>query len=285
MSDAQPGWYPDPSGAEGYRWWDGQNWTDHIGTSLDASPPDVGENADPTGRSGSTGRRLLALGVGLVLFVTAGVGVGLVVFRESARTGPAAANSPGPTSSAAAPSALRPRGEVEERSRRATIGSATMVLPEAPYQLYPDPSRVAGVLDVLFAAHAPVHRRFDGQHTWSAMVGFAALDPRLVSAPDLDATAGATLRRLSVRFFGGRKTTVRKVSYADHTVDGRAGVMITGQVHYDVARLRSRYDRVTALVVRLDDGVVVTAVSSVPNDADAHLAQLAAESLESLRVR
>ena len=23
------GWYPDPSGAQGTRWWDGQRWTDH----------------------------------------------------------------------------------------------------------------------------------------------------------------------------------------------------------------------------------------------------------------
>lgn len=295
MSNARPGWYPDPSGvgpvgerpaAEGrYRWWDGQDWTDDIGTSVDASPPIAAGASDPPGRTGSSGRRLLALAVGLVLFVTAGIGVGLLVWREPAPTPPAAVTSPGLTGSRSAPAAERPRGEVEEKSRRATIGSATMVLPDDPYQLHPDPIRVSEVLDVLFVAHAPVHRRFDGQRTWSAMVGFAALDPDLVATPDLDATAAATLRRLSVRFFGDSKTTVRKVSVADHAVDGRAGVMITGQVHYDVARLRSRYDRVSALVVQLDDGVVVAAVSSVPNDARGELTRLAAESLDSLRVR
>jgi Domain of unknown function (DUF4328)/Protein of unknown function (DUF2510) len=27
-----PGWYPDPSGAHAWRWWDGQRWTEHAST-------------------------------------------------------------------------------------------------------------------------------------------------------------------------------------------------------------------------------------------------------------
>lgn len=26
----QPGWYPNPSGEAGYRWWDGRSWTEHV---------------------------------------------------------------------------------------------------------------------------------------------------------------------------------------------------------------------------------------------------------------
>lgn len=26
----QPGWYPNPSGEPGYRWWDGRGWTEHV---------------------------------------------------------------------------------------------------------------------------------------------------------------------------------------------------------------------------------------------------------------
>ncbi|HMC38256.1 MAG TPA: DUF2510 domain-containing protein, partial [Acidimicrobiales bacterium] len=25
-----PGWHPDPSGANRWRWWDGQRWTEHV---------------------------------------------------------------------------------------------------------------------------------------------------------------------------------------------------------------------------------------------------------------
>jgi uncharacterized protein YxjI len=30
QSPPPPGWYPDPAGAAGTRWWDGQNWTQHV---------------------------------------------------------------------------------------------------------------------------------------------------------------------------------------------------------------------------------------------------------------
>lgn len=31
MSSTPPGWYPDPSGRHGTRWWDGTTWTEHVG--------------------------------------------------------------------------------------------------------------------------------------------------------------------------------------------------------------------------------------------------------------
>ena len=41
----------------------------------------------------------------------------------------------------------------------------------------------------------------------------------------------------------------------------------------------------TALLVRLDDGSVVIAAASVPNDADPEVARQAAESLKTLTIR
>jgi len=52
-----------------------------------------------------------------------------------------------------------------------------------------------------------------------------------------------------------------------------------------VPNLPSRFDRVTALLVRLDDGSVVIAAASVPNDADPEVARQAAESLQTLAIR
>jgi hypothetical protein len=49
--------------------------------------------------------------------------------------------------------------------------------------------------------------------------------------------------------------------------------------------LASRYDTVTALLVRLDDGSLIMAASSVPNDADPDLAQQAADTLNTLSIR
>lgn len=34
----QPGWYPNPSGEPGYRWWDGRSWTEHVRAPEPAAP-------------------------------------------------------------------------------------------------------------------------------------------------------------------------------------------------------------------------------------------------------
>ncbi|MFL6097092.1 MAG: DUF2510 domain-containing protein, partial [Blastococcus sp.] len=33
-----PGWYPDPAGSAGTRWWDGHGWTDHVQQATPAPP-------------------------------------------------------------------------------------------------------------------------------------------------------------------------------------------------------------------------------------------------------
>lgn len=42
------GWYPDPSGTGGVRWWDGGRWTEHV----QQTPPSTGQPAPPTGPGG-----------------------------------------------------------------------------------------------------------------------------------------------------------------------------------------------------------------------------------------
>lgn len=34
-----PGWYPDPGGGPGARWWDGQGWTEHVQQPTPPAPP------------------------------------------------------------------------------------------------------------------------------------------------------------------------------------------------------------------------------------------------------
>ena len=68
------------------------------------------------------------------------------------------------------------------------------------------------------------------------------------------------------------------------TVDGQAAMLFSAEVHYSVDRLPSRYDTVTALLVRLDDGSLIMAASSVPNDADSEIARMASDALGTLTV-
>jgi uncharacterized protein YxjI len=49
-----PGWYADPAGGTGTRWWDGQGWTDHVQqpTPLPPPPPPAAVQAPPAGQYG-----------------------------------------------------------------------------------------------------------------------------------------------------------------------------------------------------------------------------------------
>jgi uncharacterized protein YxjI len=44
-----PGWYPDPAGTPGTRWWDGQGWTEHVQQAAPSSPPPPSAPAPPSG--------------------------------------------------------------------------------------------------------------------------------------------------------------------------------------------------------------------------------------------
>jgi uncharacterized protein YxjI len=59
-TEPQPGWYPDPSGQHGLRWWDGKQWTENVAPQQPegsgpgqpaATPPAYG----PTGQPGTYG--------------------------------------------------------------------------------------------------------------------------------------------------------------------------------------------------------------------------------------
>jgi len=78
---------------------------------------------------------------------------------------------------------------------------------------------------------------------------------------------------------------LKDLSWDERPVDGQPGMLFSAQVHYRVDRLPSRYDTVTALVVELDDGSLIIAASSVPNDANADVALQARDALRTLTIR
>ena len=284
----RPGWYPDPAGtSDAYRWWDGQTWTDGLSDSPNAPAPAPAADEPEPVRRRSPFRVAVALIVVIAMFLGAGLGVGLWLWdvgTGGTRGGP---DTSGRTSSprdpvSAAPA--EPPGQLDESTRTATIGAASLELPDDPYRLQADPMRVKGVLEPLFMAEAEVHDRYDGEHDWGAMVALAAVDPDLAAQPDLESTGRRTMARLAGAIYGAKVTNVTNQGVADLSIDGCAGVEFTADVHYAVDRLPSRYDRVRAVVVKLDDGTVVAAISSVPDDADKKLSELAAKAVDSLSI-
>jgi len=212
------------------------------------------------------------------LFVTASVGLALVIWRD-----PSTATSSGAADRALPADPDAAAGHLEGSSRTAAIGNVTMVLPGSPYSLYPDPMQLKGVLESVFSASAPVHERYDGRHTWSAAVLLGRL-PAVVNG-DLEAQGRVTAQQLSESIFDGHSTRLVDVTTSDHAVGGQAGLLVTGRVRYAIDGLPSRYDTLTVLLVGVDDGSVVVAATLVPNDTDPKLARQAAAALDSVTIR
>jgi hypothetical protein len=278
-SAPRPGWYPDPAGtADQYRWWNGQEWTNEVSPSPNAPAPLgslLGSAGTDPPRRRSPLRAILALVVIIALFLSATLGVGLWLWGG---------DSAGSRSEARATPPPGPRGQLDESSRSASIGAATMKLPGDPYELRADPVPVRGIFDVAFVAEAEVHEQYDGANDWFAVVALAALDPDLADGSDPEQAAHAALSKIATRMYDGQQTKVSQVRVADRSVDGNPGVEVSARIHYAVDRLASRYDTVAAIVVRLDDGTSVAALSAVPDDADPAVHRLAQASLDSLAI-
>ncbi len=287
----RPGWYPDPAGtSDAFRWWDGLTWTDQLSESASAPAPPMADGEPVITRRRSPLRAVVALLVVVALFLSAGVGVGLWLWdvnTSGTSQPPPNAGAAGRTSSpgsGASADPSEPPGQLDESTRTATIGDASMVLPDDPYALHSSPGRVSGVLDPVFLAEAEVHDRYDGENSWYAMVALAAVSPQLAADPDLARSGEATMAKLATVIYGKQVTKVAMSKLADRSIDGNAGVEFTARIHYAIDRLPSRYDTVRAIVVKLDDGTVVAALSAVPDDADREVAELAEKSLDSLSI-
>jgi Protein of unknown function (DUF2510) len=276
----KPGWYPDPAGAPGlYRWWDGSDWADVTSDSVQAPPPlalpiEAAGSVAPHRRA-SPLQIAAALGLGFALFVSASIGLGLAIWPNQSNTSAqrAAGGSGGLPSVGSV--GTDPVGYLDERTRTATIGPASLTMPGDPYILSPD---------LLFWASAPVHARYDGKHDWSSGVLLGRV-AQSSSQDELETEGALALHRLSNAIFDRHATELKGLKWEEHAVDGRPGMLLSARVYYSVDRLPSRYDTVTALVVRLDDGSLIMAASSVPNDAESDVASQAADALNTLNIR
>lgn len=108
-SPPPPGWYGDPAGAHGSRWWDGHAWTDQV---RDTGPGDDPPLPPPGDAAPRTGRRAATVAAAVVLVLVAATAIGLRPGGTSAP--PVGQVQPG----AAVPPPLDP-GEVADRTAAA----------------------------------------------------------------------------------------------------------------------------------------------------------------------
>jgi hypothetical protein len=243
--------------------------------SMTTSPPLGWPDRMSAARSGT--RVALMVALGILLVAGAGVGIGLMVWGEPETTGVQAAPAFRTGTDAPAMEGL------DAATRRATLGSATLMLPPEPYVLYPDPVQLGGVLNVIFLANAEVHSNYQEGRDWQATVALAEIRSDVAGA-DLERAGIRVLNELGHEFYGGHPSKITRLRSADRAIDGRAGMEFRADVYYSAEGLSSRYDRVVVWLVRGDDGSLVAAISSIPDDAPSQLAELAASAMNALRL-
>jgi hypothetical protein len=252
-----------------------------LGSPDVSTSPSLGWRHEPAPTRRSVAKVTIMVTVGIVLIAGAGIGIGLLIWHEPART--TELTDAGRSTSLA--SAMRePTGGLDTSTGRARIGRATMMLPGEPYDLYPDPVHIDDVVDVIFLANADVHSDYDGRHDWQATVALAQISSELTDGSDLEQAGARVMQELGDRFFGGHPTQIKHMRSADRAVDGQPGMEFSADVHYSAKGLPSSYDRAVVWLVRCEDGSLIAAISSVPNDATPRIRGLASAALDTLTV-
>ena len=298
MTTPRPGWYPDPAGTEDlFRYWDGEAWTEAISESPAApAPPTSAPAATPSAPAATRHprrnrprrlRAVLALTLGAALLVTAGLSAsGYLLGERNGRSSEPAKGRPGHSVGPSDPKGTEPpMGSVDEETGEARIGNVAMDLPGEPYEVYSGSAPVRDAFDIFFSANATVHSNYRGHRDWVATVGLAHIAPGITDQGSDRKAAEDAMRAVTKHFFGDHKTSLKDLHSSVGLADGRPAVTVRVNVHYRVKNLPSSHDQVTAVLVQLDDGSMVAAVSSVPNDAPPEIHRQAADSLASLRFR
>lgn len=303
MSDVEPGWHADPAATAGsYRWWDGRAWTrwlshdqgapapepavpghapaDHapaVADAADDSPPEPAAAplpAEPLVRLPVA----VAVVVGVSLVAVVAVGAVVSASAQGVPSGPAAA--PPPRSATRAIS-------YDPSTRAASVGRLRLTLAGSPYVCDTSAGAAPPSFETAVVCNAPVHPDYDGRHhDWTATSVVGVVPAALVTAGDLEATGRKVFGSVRGQFFSRETTKVTRLTAqpADLGPGGQA-MVVSGEVHYDVPHVASRYDRLLVVVVALADGTHAVVVSSRPDDSGAGVQRTLQASLDSLTTR
>ncbi len=298
MSNPEAGWHADPAGTAGtYRWWDGQAWTRWL--THDPAAPAPAEGPPPvepvagaaveTGVSATTEPALpaeplvrlpaaVAIVVGVLVLAVVAVGAVVAASAQRLPSGPAVAPPPRTAGQAVS---------YEASTRAMAVGDLRLTLPASPYACDSKPGASLPTFELAIACNAPVHESYDKQdHTWTATLAVGSIPTTLVTAGDLEATGRKVFTITRGQLFSRQTTTVTKVA-AQPTDLGPGGkaMVVSGEVHYRVPGVPSRYDRLLVVVVALPDGTHGAVASSRPNDSGSRVQKALQASLDTIAVR
>ncbi|HEU5484340.1 MAG TPA: hypothetical protein VFU98_05490 [Microlunatus sp.] len=215
-----------------------------------------------------------AIGVVVAAMVAVFAVVGLVVSLTSDRlpTGPALAP----------PAPAEPEVSYDSLVRRARFANVSVSMPATPYECPSSPGSAPPILASGLICSAPVHEDYAGTDDWSATAGFGSV-PDTLTRPTAAETARAVFDRLQMAAFPQEKTTITDRKTEEATLNGQQVPVLSGNVHYSVAGVPSRYDRMVVVALPVDGGGFAVYFSSRPNDTAPSTLDVLNSSIGSLR--
>lgn len=193
--------------------------------------------------------------VAAVVAALALVSFAVTLTADRLPTGPALDPPPPPT----------PALGYSASSRKATAGPVSVTMPKDPYACPRSAQPLGSLLTDAVVCDAPVHPGYRGTDTWSATAGFGLLSATRVQ-PTSTATAQAAFEEIRGTSFADQKTTVTDQVADTVALGGHQVAVVSGEVHYQVAGLPSRYDRLIVIALPTDDEAYAIYFSSRPND-------------------
>ncbi|MFT4167202.1 MAG: hypothetical protein QM650_18355 [Microlunatus sp.] len=163
------------------------------------------------------------------------------------------------------PTPQAPGLDYSAETRRARLGPVSVTMPNDPYRCPRSPQPVGSLLTDGIVCNASVHPDYRGTDDWSATAGFGLPAAALTKSTGAD-TAQAVFDSMRTAFFVDLETTVKNRTADTATLGGRQVAVLSGEVHYRVAGLPSRYDRIVVIALPLDDESYAIYFSSRPND-------------------
>lgn len=206
-------------------------------------------------RDGVAVPKAIGVVVAAIVAVLAAVSLSVTLTADRLPSGPAMDPPPPP-----AP-ALRYSASI----RKATAGPVSVTMPKEPYVCPRSAQPLGSLLTDAIVCDAPVHPGYRGTDTWSATAGFGLLSATHVRPTGI-ATAEAAFADIRATFFADQQTTVTDQATDRVTLGGHQVTAVSGEVHYRMAGLPSRYDRLLVIALPLGDGMYSLYFSRRPND-------------------
>jgi len=258
MASRGPGWYPDPSDKEGYRWWDGRAWTPWCAESEDADFPPPGDVERVVPVRVSAASLLSKIGLGLVVVAAL---LGLVSWLGVRYGHPTL-----PAPAAATPSDWGTPEQIPDEFGGFTFDPNTRAFkvepvlkgqaPGRPFAVSGLPQAIVGMFDKAVMVYVDKSPAYVPEKNWPPMVMLGIVDPDIMNGEQNQALRDyADLVRTRLYKKAGERSHSDLVVTPLSDYGTHAAVKVEQQVTYALQSSDPRTDTLVIYVIKLTDDI------------------------------